>query len=79
MDKQAILSQRSYYEPPEGDFCCKQDPEETINANFMKELPGSRQHPIYHEPGSITGRFEETVPNSFLTRWKASGEITTSR
>ena len=45
--------QETYYINSEGHLQCHQDPQNTITAATPQELPRSKEHPIYHKPGSI--------------------------
>ena len=38
----------------EGHLQCQQDPQKTIKVSNPQELPGSKEHPIYIVPGSVT-------------------------
>ena len=58
-----FLPKRQYYQPQEdedtyyinseGHLQCHQDSNNIIKAPTPQELPGSKEHPIYHTPGSI--------------------------
>ena len=68
-----------YYQPQEdqetftinaeGHLQCNQDSNKVIKANTPQDLPGSREYPIYHKPGSIAINSVEDLiklyPNSF--------------
>ena len=43
----------TYYINSEGHLQCHQDSHNIIKAPTPQELPGSKEHPIYHKPGSI--------------------------
>ena len=43
----------TYYINSEGHLQCHQDPQNIIKAPTPQELPGSKEHPIFHKPGSI--------------------------
>ena len=45
--------QEPYYVNSEGHLQCHQDPQNIIKAPNPQELPGSKEHPIFHKPGSI--------------------------
>ena len=71
--------ERLYYQPQEdqetftinaeGHLQCNQDSNKVIKATTPQDLPGSREYPIYHKPGSITINSVEDLiklyPNSF--------------
>ena len=71
--------ERLYYQPQEnqetftinaeGHLQCNQDSNKVIKANTPQDLPGSREYPIYHKPGSIAINSVEDLiklyPNSF--------------
>ena len=71
--------ERLYYQPQEdqetftinaeGHFQCNQDSNKVIQATTPQDLPGSREYPIYHKPGSIAINSVEDLiklyPNSF--------------
>ena len=58
-----FLPKRQYYQPQEdedtyyinseGHLQCHQDSQNIIKAPTPQELPGSKEHPIFHKPGSI--------------------------
>ena len=58
-----FLPKRQYYQPQEdkdtyyinseGHLQCHQDSQTIIKAPTPQELPGSKEHPIFHKPGSI--------------------------
>ena len=70
---------RKYYRPPEdaktfyinnkGHLQCHQDPNLIHQPNDKGKLPGSREAPIYHEPGTVSCRMvkdlKKLYPNSF--------------
>ena len=74
-----FLPKRQYYQPQkdedtyyinsEGHLQCHQDSQNIIKAPTPQELPGSKEHPIYHKPGSIRISSVEDLlrlyPNSF--------------
>ena len=45
--------QETYYINSEGHLQCHQDSQNIIKAPTPQELPGSKEHPIFHKPGSI--------------------------
>ena len=71
--------ERLYYQPQEdqetftinaeGHLQCNQDSNKVIKATTPQDLPGSREYPIYHKPGSIAINSVEDLiklyPNSF--------------
>ena len=71
--------ERLYYQPQEdqetftinaeGHLQCNQDSNKVIKATPPQDLPGSREYPIYHKPGSIAINSVEDLiklyPNSF--------------
>ena len=71
--------ERLYYQPQEdqetftinaeGHLQCNQDSNKVIKATTPQNLPGSREYPIYHKPGSIAINSVEDLiklyPNSF--------------
>ena len=70
---------RKYYRPSndtktfqinsKGHLQCQQDPKLTHKPNDKGKLPGSREAPIYHEPGTVSCKTVEDLkklyPNSF--------------
>ena len=74
-----FLPKRQYYQPQddehtyyinsEGHLQSHQDPQNIIKAPTPQELPGSKEHPIFHKPGSIKiSNVEDLLrlyPNSF--------------
>ena len=74
-----FLPKRPYYQPQkdqvtyyinsEGHLQCHQDSQNIIKAPTTQELPGSKEHPIFHKPGSIKIIIVEDLfklyPNSF--------------
>ena len=70
---------RKYYRPSndtktfqinsKGHLQCQQDPELIYSPNDKGKLPGSREAPIYHEPGTVSCKTIEDLkklyPNSF--------------
>ena len=85
---------RKYYMPSndtktfeinnKGHLQCHQDPNFIHRPNDKGKLPGSRDAPIYHEPGKVSCKMVEDLkklyPNSFilLTGLAALRESTTS-
>ena len=59
----------TYYINSEGHLQCHQDSQTIIKAPTLQELPGSKEHPIFHKPGSIKISSVEDLlrlyPNSF--------------
>ena len=62
-ENSGFLPKRQYYQPQddedtyyinsEGHLQCHQDSPTIIKAPTPQELPGSKEHPIFHKPGSI--------------------------
>ena len=83
-----FLPQRPYYQPQEdqetyyinseGHLQCHQDSQNIIKAPTPQELPGSKEHPIFHKPGSIKISSVEDLlklyPNSFDQLGSLKGE-----
>ena len=83
-----FLPKRQYYQPQddedtyyinsEGHLQCHQDSQTIIKAPTPQELPGSKEHPIFHEPGSIKiSSVEDRLrlyPNSFDRLGSLKGE-----
>ena len=83
-----FLPKRQYYQPQddedtyyinsEGHLQCHQDSQTTIKAPTPQELPGSKEHPIFHKPGSIKISSVEDLlrlyPNSFDRLGSLKGE-----
>ena len=44
---------KTYYLNSQGHLQSREDPPEIIKPNGKGKLPDSKEHPIYHEPGSI--------------------------
>ena len=63
--------QETYYINSEGHLQCHQDPQKTIKATSPQELPGSREHPIYHKPGSVTVNSVEDILKLYPNSWQA--------
>ena len=61
--------QDTYYINSEGHLQCHQDSQNIIKAPTPQELPRSKEHPIFHKPGSIKISSVEDLlklyPNSF--------------
>ena len=57
---------------------CHQDPQNIISAPHPQELPESKEHPIYHKPGSVKVNSVEDLlrlyPNSFDRLGSLKGE-----
>ena len=68
----------TYYINSEGHLQCHQDSQTIINAPTPQELPGSKEHPIFHKPGSIKISSVEDLlrlyPNSFDRIGSLKGE-----
>ena len=68
----------TYYINSEGHLQCHQDSQNIIKAPTPQELPGSKEHPIYHKPGSIKISSVEDLlrlyPNSFDQLGSLKGE-----
>ena len=68
----------TYYINSEGHLQCHQDSQNIIKAPTPQELPGSKEHPIYHKPGSIKISSVEDLlrlyPNSFDRLGSLKGE-----
>ena len=80
--------ERLYYQPQEdqetytinaeGHLQCNQDSNKVIQATTPQDLPGSREYPIFHKPGSIAINSVEDLiklyPNSFDRLGSLKGE-----
>ena len=70
--------QKTYYINSEGHLQCHQDSQNIIKAPTPQELPGSKEHPIFHQPGSIKISSVEDLlklyPNSFDRLGSLKGE-----
>ena len=87
-ENSGFLPKRQYYQPQddedtyyinsEGHLQCHQDSLTTIKAPTPQELPGSKEHPIFHKPGSIKISSVEDLlrlyPNSFDRLGSLKGE-----
>ena len=83
-----FLPKRQYYQPQddedtyyinsEGHLQCHQDSQNIIKAPNPQELPRSKEHPIFHRPGSIKISSVEDLlrlyPNSFDRLGSLKGE-----
>ena len=83
-----FLPKRQYYQPQddedtyyinsEGHLQCHQDSQTIIKAPTPQELPRSKEHPIFHKPGSIKISSVEDLlrlyPNSFDRLGSLKGE-----
>ena len=83
-----FLPKRQYYQPQddedtyyinsEGHLQCHQDSQNIIKAPTPQELPRSKEHPIFHKPGSIKISSVEDLlrlyPNSFDRLGSLKGE-----
>ena len=79
---------RKYYKPSndtktfqinnKGHLQCLQNPNLIHKPNDKGKLPGSREAPIYHEPGTVMqdrGGFEETIPQLIRQTWQFEGSL----
>ena len=70
--------QETYYINSEGHLQCHQDSQNIIKAPTPQELPRSKEHPIFHKPGSIKISSVEDLlklyPNSFGRLGSLKGE-----
>ena len=87
-ENSGFLPKRQYYQPQddedtyyinsEGHLQCHQDLQTIIKAPDPQELPGSKEHPIFHKPGSIKISSVEDLlrlyPNSFDRLGSLKGE-----
>ena len=87
-ENSGFLPKRQYYQPQddedtyyinsEGHLLCHQDSQTIIKAPTPQELPGSKEHPIFHKPGSIKISSVEDLlrlyPNSFDRLGSLKGE-----
>ena len=87
-ENSGFLLKRQYYQPQdaedtyyinsEGHLQCHQDSQTIIKAPTPQELPGSKEHPIFHKPGSINISSVEDLlklyPNSFDRLGSLKGE-----
>ena len=87
-ENSGFLPKRQYYQPQddedtyyintEGHLQCHQDSQPIIKAPTPQELPGSKEHPIFHKPGSIKISSVEDLlklyPNSFDRLGSLKGE-----
>ena len=68
----------TYYINSEGHLQCHHDSQNIIKAPTPQELPGSKEHPIFHKPGSIKISSVEDLlrlyPNSFDRLGSLKGE-----
>ena len=69
---------KTFFINSEGHFQCHQDPQLIYKPNDMGKLPGSREAPIYHEPGTVTCKtvddLKKLYPNSFDRLGSLKGE-----
>ena len=79
---------RSYYQPSDdtktfkvnnqGHLQCSEDPNLIFKLNDKGKIPGSREAPIYHEPGTVSCKTVEDLkklyPNSFDRLGSLKGE-----
>ena len=75
---------RKYYRPSDdtktfqinskGHLQCLQDPKLIHRPNDKGKLPGSREAPIYHEPGTVSCKtvedLKKTIPQLFRQTWQ---------
>ena len=87
-EKSGFLPKLQYYQPQddedtyyinsEGHLQCHQDSQTIIKAPTPQELPRSKEHPIFHKPGSIKISSVEDLlrlyPNSFDRLGSLKGE-----
>ena len=86
-ENSGFLPKRQYYQPQddedtyyinsEGHLQCHQDSQNIIKATTPQELPGSKEHPIFHKPASIKISSVEDLrlyPNSFDRLGSLKGE-----
>ena len=87
-ENSGFLPKRQYYQPQDdedtyyinskGHLQCHQDSQTIIKAPTPQELPGSKEHPIFHKPGSIKISSVEDLlrlyPNSFDRLGSLKGE-----
>ena len=87
-ENSGFLPKRQYYQPQddedtyyinsEGHLQCHQDSQNIIKAPTPQELPRSKEHPIFHKPGSIKISSVEDLlrlyPNSFDRLGSLKGE-----
>ena len=87
-ENSGFLPKRQYYQPQddedtyyinsEGHLQCHQDSQTIIKAPTPQELPGSKEYPIFHKPGSIKISSVEDLlrlyPNSFDRLGSLKGE-----
>ena len=87
-ENSGFLPKRQYYQPQddedtyyinsEGHLQCHQDSQTIIKAPTPQELLGSKEHPIFHKPGSIKISSVEDLlrlyPNSFDRLGSLKGE-----
>ena len=87
-ENSGFLPKCQYYQPQddedtyhinsEGHLQCHQDSQTIIKAPTPQELPGSKEHPIFHKPGSIKISSVEDLlrlyPNSFDRLGSLKGE-----
>ena len=87
-ENSGFLPKRQYYQPQddedtyyinsEGHLQCHQDSQAIIKAPTPQELPGSKEHPIFHKPGTIKISSVEDLlrlyPNSFDRLGSLKGE-----
>ena len=67
--------QETYYINSEGHLQCHQDPQNIIKAPTPQELPGSKEHPIFHKPGSIKISSVEHLLKLYLNSFDRLGSL----
>ena len=69
---------KTFFINSQGHFQCHQDPQLIYKSNDMGKLPGNREAPIYHEPGTVTCKtvddLKKLYPNSFDRLGSLKGE-----
>ena len=69
---------KTYFVNSQGHLQSREDPPETITPDAKGKLPDSKEHSIYHEPGSIvingTEELKALYPNSFDRLGSLKGE-----
>ena len=69
---------KTYFVNSQGHLQSREDPPGTIKPNAKGKLPDSKEHPIYHRPGSIvingTEELQALYPNSFDRLGSLKGE-----
>ena len=69
---------KTFFINSQGHLQCHQDPQLIYKPNDKGKLPGSREAPIYHEPGTVSCKMVEDLkklyPNSFDRLGSLKGE-----